>query len=244
MSMSFIPQDLMPDVETMEAQFDKMSRDLAAMFPAQFGGDVNLMVQPLAAGAACSALGAGLFGQALGTWMGAVAGSMDAAQKMSGMFLRLELDEEDAPAYKAPKSPARRMMAATETLTEDARDVARSAIDAGGKAVLAIEKDIEKAAVAMAGSEEADTDKMDVANAVRPEPSLDEAAEPDDLKAISGIGPKMEQVLNGLGVQTYAQIAAWGEEEIARMEQHLGFKGRISRDEWLKQAADLMKKTT
>ena len=33
--------------------------------------------------------------------------------------------------------------------------------------------------------------------------------QPDDLKTISGIGPKLEKVLNGLGVWTYAQIADW-----------------------------------
>ena len=62
---------------------------------------------------------------------------------------------------------------------------------------------------------------------------------PDDLKAISGIGPKLEQVLNGLGIWTYGQIAGWSPEEVAWIEDYLGFKGRVGRDGWLAQAAGL-----
>ncbi len=64
---------------------------------------------------------------------------------------------------------------------------------------------------------------------------------PDDLKLISGVGPKLETVLNGLGVWTYAQIAELGREEIAWLEDYLGFKGRIGRDGWIGQAAGLAK---
>jgi NADH-quinone oxidoreductase subunit E len=62
---------------------------------------------------------------------------------------------------------------------------------------------------------------------------------PDDLKAIGGIGPKLEVVLNGLGVWTYAQIAGLTEGEVQWLDEHLGFRGRIARDDWLKQAAAL-----
>jgi NADH-quinone oxidoreductase subunit E len=72
----------------------------------------------------------------------------------------------------------------------------------------------------------------------QPKPAERPAA-PDDLKAISGIGPKVEQVLNGFGVWTYAQVAGWTPEEIAWVEDTLGFKGRIGRDGWLAQAARL-----
>ncbi|MBC7017939.1 NADH-ubiquinone dehydrogenase, partial [Salmonella enterica subsp. enterica serovar Enteritidis] len=62
---------------------------------------------------------------------------------------------------------------------------------------------------------------------------------PDDLKRISGVGPKLEQVLNGLGIYTHAQIAAWSPQEIAWVDDHLKFGGRIVRDEWVKQSAAL-----
>ncbi|TIP85309.1 MAG: NADH-ubiquinone dehydrogenase, partial [Mesorhizobium sp.] len=69
--------------------------------------------------------------------------------------------------------------------------------------------------------------------------AMDRPANPDDLKALSGIGPKLEQVLNGLGIWTYGQIAAWTPEEVAWVDDYLSFKGRIGRDNWLGQAAVL-----
>jgi NADH-quinone oxidoreductase subunit E len=63
--------------------------------------------------------------------------------------------------------------------------------------------------------------------------------QPDDLKAIPGLGPKVEQVLNGLGVWTFSQIAAWSDAEIAWVDDMLGFNGRIQRDDWLGQAKTL-----
>jgi NADH-quinone oxidoreductase subunit E len=63
----------------------------------------------------------------------------------------------------------------------------------------------------------------------------------DDLKKISGVGPKLEGVLNDLGFYHFAQIAEWGPEEIAWVDSRLKFKGRIERDNWIAQAAELMK---
>lgn len=64
-------------------------------------------------------------------------------------------------------------------------------------------------------------------------------AQPDDLKKISGIGPKLESVLNSLGIWSYAQIAAWTPAEAAWVEDYLSFKGRIGRDGWIEQAQAL-----
>ena len=63
----------------------------------------------------------------------------------------------------------------------------------------------------------------------------------DDLTQISGVGPVIVKKLHALGVTTFAQIAAWTPEDIADMDDKLNFKGRIDRDEWLKQAAELAK---
>ena len=62
----------------------------------------------------------------------------------------------------------------------------------------------------------------------------------DDLKRISGIGPKLEQVLIGMGIRTYAQIAAWTADDLAEVDDQLKFGGRISRDDWLGQANALL----
>lgn len=63
---------------------------------------------------------------------------------------------------------------------------------------------------------------------------------PDDLKIIKGIGPKLEVMLHGMGYYHFDQIAAWTEAEIAWVDDNLeGFKGRVTRDEWVAQARAL-----
>jgi len=61
----------------------------------------------------------------------------------------------------------------------------------------------------------------------------------DDLKLISGVGPKLEKLLHALGIYTFAQVASWGAAEIRWVDDRLKFKGRIVRDQWVEQAAAL-----
>lgn len=61
----------------------------------------------------------------------------------------------------------------------------------------------------------------------------------DDLKKIGGVGPVLEGKLNALGITTYAQIAAFTDEDIARVDEALSFKGRIERENWVEQAKEL-----
>lgn len=65
--------------------------------------------------------------------------------------------------------------------------------------------------------------------------------EPDDLKKISGVGPVLEKKLHELGITKFAQVAAFTPEQIAEVDDRLSFKGRIERDKWLEQAAELAK---
>ena len=58
----------------------------------------------------------------------------------------------------------------------------------------------------------------------------------DDLKKISGVGPKLEKTLNGLGIFHFAQIAAFTPSNVAWVDRHLRFKGRIEREKWIEQA--------
>ena len=64
------------------------------------------------------------------------------------------------------------------------------------------------------------------------------AAGGDDLTRISGVGPVIVKKLHALDVTSFAQIAAWTPEDVADMDEKLSFKGRIDRDDWLKQAAE------
>jgi predicted flap endonuclease-1-like 5' DNA nuclease/uncharacterized membrane protein len=60
---------------------------------------------------------------------------------------------------------------------------------------------------------------------------------PDNLKQIKGIGPKLEALLHSMGIYHFDQIASWGADEVAWVDENLqGFKGRVSRDEWVSQA--------
>ena len=59
----------------------------------------------------------------------------------------------------------------------------------------------------------------------------------DDLKEIEGIGPAIEKLVNGLGFYHFDQIAAWTDEDVAKVDAELRtFKGRITRDKWVAQA--------
>ncbi len=62
----------------------------------------------------------------------------------------------------------------------------------------------------------------------------------DDLKLIKGVGPKLEALLHSMGFYHFDQIAQWSSEEVAWVDQNLeGFKGRVTRDDWVAQAAIL-----
>ena len=76
-------------------------------------------------------------------------------------------------------------------------------------------------------------------------PSLDDPNRPagivrptavDDLKLISGVGSRIEATLHELGIFTYAQVASWNEAQRAWVDGYLNFKGRIEREDWVKQA--------
>lgn len=83
-----------------------------------------------------------------------------------------------------------------------------------------------------------------VAADLREKPELLEAprGQVDDLKQLRGVGPRLEEQLNRLGVWHLRQIASWNEGEAAWIDDHLeGFKGRIQRDDWIGQARELTK---
>ncbi len=70
---------------------------------------------------------------------------------------------------------------------------------------------------------------------------IEKPAAIDDLKMISGIGPKIEGILHVLGIFTFAQVASWKKAEREWVDGYLRFKGRIDREDWVKQAKALAK---
>jgi NADH-quinone oxidoreductase subunit E len=92
--------------------------------------------------------------------------------------------------------------------------------------------------------------KVETKSAKAGKPSLDHKDRPkgierpasvDDLKLISGVGPKNEKILHDLGVYTFAQVAAWKKAEREWVDGYLNFHGRIEREDWSRQAKALVK---
>lgn len=65
-------------------------------------------------------------------------------------------------------------------------------------------------------------------------------AKADDLTRIRGIGPKLSQLLQSLGITRFTQIAAFDAADLAALDDKLGaFRGRAVRDDWVGQAATI-----
>ena len=72
--------------------------------------------------------------------------------------------------------------------------------------------------------------------AAAPKKAAPAAGKADNLRRLIGIGPVNDKLLKGLGVTTYAQIAAWTAADVKRIEDTLNFDGRIAREKWIEQA--------
>lgn len=64
---------------------------------------------------------------------------------------------------------------------------------------------------------------------------------PDDLTLIEGVSPLQQTTLNAIGVFHFDQIAAWTPEHVAWVDQYFRLRGRIGEEEWIEQAADLVR---
>jgi len=136
--------------------------------------------------------------------------------------------EENAPAVKGTPAAAK----VSESTAEAERAKAASAAKADGTPNSAMRED--------ATGAESPAGKVDGGAAVgkkAPRKLFDAPAGPaDDLKLITGIGPVLEKTLNAIGITAWSQVAKLTPEQIAEVEGEVGFKGRIERDNWLKQA--------
>lgn len=99
------------------------------------------------------------------------------------------------------------------------------------------------ARIAPLGSSQADATPARARGPEGEKPELLEAARggvADDLKLISGIGPKLEQKLNSIGIWHYDQIAGWSQANIDWVNAAISFRGRIERERWAPQARQLL----
>lgn len=63
---------------------------------------------------------------------------------------------------------------------------------------------------------------------------------PDELTKLTGVGPQLEKRLNEGGVFHFWQIAAMTTDDAKKIDEELKLNGRIERDGWIKQAAELL----
>ncbi|MBZ9797999.1 NADH-ubiquinone dehydrogenase [Mesorhizobium sp. ES1-4] len=220
---------LMPNLE----QIEKMNRDLTRMMPKEMASAVNLFAHPVAGAVTMSALGIGLANHAFGVWIGALSGAVEASQRLMQPLEEFEARVEQVEDVNSSSTRAR---ATAKTMIADAQSFAQEVTDIAAKEAATA------APAANAAPATGDAPGVLMPEDFRQPKAMDRPAEPSDLKAISGIGPKLETVLNGLGIWTFAQIAAWSPQEIAWVDDYLSFKGRIGRDDWTAQAAALAAK--
>ena len=61
----------------------------------------------------------------------------------------------------------------------------------------------------------------------------------DNLTRIKGVGVKIEESLNKIGIYHFDQISEWSKENIIWADNNLGFPGRAEREQWVEQAKAL-----
>jgi NADH-quinone oxidoreductase subunit E len=180
------------------------------------------MPHPAAAMAAVTAIGFGMTSQVAGFMLGAMQGLAETAQKTGAAV-------DEKPVAKAAEPVEKPVAAAKAAPAVKAKVPAKAPSKA--QPVKAKPAAAEPVTVVPAKAEKPKQQK-----AVRVVET-----QADDLKRISGIGPKLEQVLNGMGVRRYADVALWSDKDVQRIDDQLGFGGRIARDGWVAQAKALMK---
>jgi NADH-quinone oxidoreductase subunit E len=200
-------------VADVSADFGRLAAEM--MESARAHPLAPLMVNPAAAMAAATAIGFGFSTQMAGAFFGALQGAMEASNKLAAALDETPPDEVKPEVDVKPEN----IRATSEKRASEKNASAK------------VELSTVPASASVA--------KIKTAAAAK---SATRARKADDLKQISGIGPKLEQVLNARGIRTLAEIAAWSDADIARVEQELGFDGRIARDGWVAEAKALTAK--
>ncbi len=188
-----------------------------------------LMAHPAAAFAAATAIGFGFSTQMAGAFFGAFQSALETTGKVAAALDDTPPDALTPDVEIRPENirPAVKVVAKPV----ENKPAVETAPVGGGKPV-AEKKAGPKLTVVTPVSQPAASQPKPAVKA-RP---VTRAKKADDLKLIAGIGPKLEQVLNDKGIRSFAEIAAWGDEDIARLDAELGFNGRIGRDDWAGQA--------
>ena len=183
-----------------------------------------LVAQSTAAMAAATAVSMSIAGQFAGAFFGALQGALEAQNRMTG-------------------SPERTAEAPRESKPEPEQS-AKASVPEPAKAPTSTRRSVADEAVRSAAKRPAKTREAKPASDARTKKSAvrkPKVTTAGDLKQIAGIGPKLEKVLNGQGISSISQIAAWTDADVAKFDDALGLDGRIRRDDWVGQARKLAK---
>lgn len=147
-----------------------------------------------------------------------------------------QMAEAEAPLEAAaPKKAAAPEITAPKAAAKPVAEKVKKAKKAKAKAEKVEKAKAEKAPKAKAEkAPKAKAEKAPKAKAAKLAPT---SSIPDNLELIKGLGPKVNNLLKGLGVTSFAQVANWTAADVADIDAQLGaFAGRITRDNWIDQA--------
>jgi predicted flap endonuclease-1-like 5' DNA nuclease len=196
----------------------------------RFEGMVPPMFPPAAMMGEAARAAAAEAAEAIETTMNAGADAMIGAATI--------IVDEATPYVEAVEDAAHDAAAVGEAVAESvaaaAEDAAVAAADATAESADAVETAAEEI--------EAAADEMTAAAMTAPAVLFDQRPdEIDDLKQIKGVGPKLETMLNAMGIYRLDQIAGFSPENLAWVDSNLtAFKGRPLRDDWVAQARGLL----
>lgn len=174
---------------------------------------------------------------------GAGDGSAEAAdlrRERDALRARAALAEAELEKLKGQPGAATSFANVADVLDVDDGSIAPEGQNAGG---LDIDKPLSGAEAAALELIESDAFVADETSRPAGLLAAPNAGAPDDLKQINGVGPRLEDLLNELGVFYFRQIAEFSPSDIAWIDRRLSFKGRIVRDRWLPQAQALVRET-
>lgn len=184
-----------------------------------------LMAHPAAAFAAATAIGFGFSTQMAGAFFGAWQSALETTSKVAAAL-------DDTP----PDEPAPDVDIRPENIRPAVKAFTKPAAGKKTGPTLTVVRPVSEPIPASQPKPVSEAKSVgETKPAVKAKPAA-RAVKADDLKLIAGIGPKLEQVLNAKGIRSFAEIAAWTDAEIARLDAELGFNGRIGRDDWTGQA--------
>ncbi len=156
--------------------------------------------------------------------------------------------QPEPPPARAPEPPVQRP-AAAETVQQRGASATGAAVAAAMAAAAAVRSSAGAspahpasdrpdlpAAGGSAGQSSTSAPVVVVPAATARDATAAPAQPPDDLTRIRAIDPELQAKLREAGVNRFAEIAAWRNEDVRRISELLGFKGRIEHENWIEQA--------